>query len=121
MLPDFKKAIGRLIELKKKGGSHLRNSLIGLYHVYNWPKYKKLRCWAGKIFCIIDTDGTVMPCDRISYSTKLPNCREVGFSKALLSLPEVCCSGCGFCGVLELNFIMSFKIGTLESILNVIK
>jgi len=118
---EFKKAINQLISIKKKGNPYLRNSLAGLYHIYNWPHYNKLRCWAGKVFCIIETDGTLLPCDRISYSTQLPNCLESGFGQAFSKLPEVYCSGCGFCGVLELNFLMGLKFGTVESILKILK
>lgn len=113
---EFKQAISKLIELKKKRNTHLRNSLIGIYHIYNWPFYPKLRCWAGKIFCIIDTDGTLLPCDRIFYSNKLLNCLEVGFEEALLNLPNIYCDGCGFCGTLELNYLMSFKLQILNTI-----
>jgi MoaA/NifB/PqqE/SkfB family radical SAM enzyme len=118
---EFKKAVSKLIAIKKSGNTHLRNSLLGLYHIYNWPRYNNLTCWAGKIFCIIETDGTLLPCDRISYNTKLPNCLEKGFIEALLSLPEVHCQGCGFCGTLELNFTMSLRLGAIKSILKVIK
>jgi MoaA/NifB/PqqE/SkfB family radical SAM enzyme len=118
---EFKKIVTKLIAIKKSGNSHLRNSLLGLYHIYNWPKYNKLKCWAGKIFCIIETDGTLLPCDRISYNTKLPNCLEKGFTEALSSLPEVQCGGCGFCGTMELNFTMSLRLGVIKSIIEVLK
>lgn len=118
---DYRQAISKLIMLKRQNNPYLRNSLIGLYHIYDWPNYKKIACWAGKIFCVIDTDGTVYPCDRVFYNTTLPNCTKIRFRKAFLSLPGVQCDGCGFCGVLELNFLMSLKIGTVKSILNVTK
>ena len=118
---DYEAAILKLIDHKKKGNSHLRNSLIGLQHIYRWPNYPDLECWAGRIFCILNTNGTLMPCDRIAYSSQLPNCLESGFKKAFLELPKVRCGGCGFCGVLELNFLMSFKFGTLQSIYSIIK
>ncbi len=118
---DYAAAIQKLIDRKKKGDPHLRNSLIGLRHISRWPDYPRLECWAGQIFCILNTNGALMPCDRIAYNSQLPNCLDSGFRKAFLSLPEPCCGGCGFCGVLELNFLMSFRLGTLESIYNIIK
>ena len=120
---DYRQAISKLINLKKKNNPYLRNSLAGLLHIYNWPNYKKLACWAGKIFCVIDTDGTLYPCDRVSYNNNklLPNCLGSSFEQSFLNLPNVYCSGCGFCGVLELNFLMALRIGTIKSILNVIR
>ncbi|MCX5700988.1 MAG: radical SAM protein [Candidatus Omnitrophica bacterium] len=118
---DFKQAIRELIIQKKNGNPHLRNSLVGLNHIYQWPYYPKLKCWAGKIFCILNTDGTLLPCDRIAYNSGLPDCRELGFERAFSMLPETHCSGCGFCGVLELNFIMSLKFGTIKSIYNILR
>lgn len=118
---EFKQSINKLIKYKKMKNLHFRNSLIGLKHIYNWPHYEKLKCWAGKIFCIIDTDGTLCPCDRIFYNTELPNCLKNNFKEAFFSLPEVLCSGCGFCGVLELNLLMALRFGTVRSILDVLK
>lgn len=120
--PDkFKFAVRQLIDFKKKDDSCIRNSLMGLYHIYNWPKYAKLKCWAGKIFCIIDTDGTVFPCDRVSYKSKLPNCRESSFEKILLNLPDIHCEGCGFCGVLELNLLMRPDVRIIKTVLRILK
>lgn len=118
---EFKRAIDKLIEFKKKGNPHLRNSLRGLYHIYNWPKYRTIKCWAGRIFCIIESDGTLFPCDRIFYNSKLPNCIETSFKDAFLSLPDVHCDGCGFCGALELNFLMALKPGSIKSIFSILK
>ncbi len=113
---EFKDTVNELIRIKKHDGSCMRNSLIGLKHIYDWPQYKKINCWAGKIFCILDTDGTLMPCDRISYNSKLPNCAEIGFEDAFSVLPKVYCGGCGFCGPLELNYLMDFKFNVFNSI-----
>ncbi len=117
----YARAVRGLIEYKQKGGVHLRNSLDGLAHIQHWPRYPYLECWAGKIFCILSTNGVLMPCDRIAYRDKLPHCLESGFKGAFSVLPETRCSGCGFCGVLELNFLMSFKFDTLKGVLNILK
>lgn len=116
----FKRAISKLIIEKKVGNRHMRNSLAGLWHIYNWPRYEKLKCWAGWIFCVIDTNGDLYPCDRISYGLPLPNCIELGVEEAINRLPEVHCNGCGFCGSLELNYLMNFRFGILSSIRKII-
>ncbi|MCP4649225.1 MAG: radical SAM protein [PVC group bacterium] len=117
---EFKRAIDGLICKKKKGNLHVRNSIIGLKHIYNWPDYGKLKCWAGKIFCVIDTNGDLYPCDRVTFDHDLPNCTEVKLQQALSMLPEVSCQGCGFCGTIELNYLMSLKTRILNSIKKII-
>lgn len=116
----FKRAISKLIIEKKAGNRHMRNSLANLWHIYNWPRYERLRCWAGWIFCIINTNGDICPCDRIGYSVLLPNCIELGVEEAIDRLPGVCCNGCGFCGSLELNYLMCFRFDILSSIRKII-
>lgn len=116
---SYKKAIDSLIKWKKADKHRLRNSMRGLLHIYNWPYYKRLKCGAGHIFCMILPNADVYPCDRIHYDVELPNCVRLGFKEAFLRLPEVKCSGCGFCGSLELNYLMAFKwdiIGALSKI-----
>jgi len=113
---DFKKAIKKLMIEKKKGNKHIRNSIMGLKHIYNWPKYEKLKCAAGELFCMIETNGEVIPCDRINYTKRPLNCVEVGFKKAFYNMPEPYCNGCGFCGALELSYLYSFKFDIVKDI-----
>lgn len=114
---EFKKSLDILVYYKKRKKNLMRNSLRGLKHITNWPHYHKLKCWAGKIFCMIASNGEVSPCDRLRYNTKLPNCAEIGFKAAFGRLPPLpYCEGCGFCGSLELNYLMSFKFDILSSI-----
>ncbi len=113
---DFKKAIRKLMIEKKKGSKHIRNSIMGLKHIYNWPRYNKLKCAAGKLFCMIETNGDVIPCDRINYNKKPLNCVEVGFRKAFYNMPEAHCKGCGFCGALEISYLNLFKFDILKDI-----
>ncbi|MFH1441759.1 MAG: radical SAM protein [Candidatus Omnitrophota bacterium] len=113
----FKQTINKLISYKKQNNFLLRNSLRGLHHIYNWPQYEKLKCWGGKIFCMIAANGEISPCDRLKYDTKIPNCAEVGFKEAFNNLPDLPpCSGCGFCGTIELNYLMAFKLDILHLI-----
>jgi MoaA/NifB/PqqE/SkfB family radical SAM enzyme len=88
-----------------------------LGHIESWPKYQKISCWSGRIFCIIDINGDVVPCDRVDYPTKkIPNAVELGFREAFKRMPEPKCSGCGFCGSMELNFLLGGKIEVLEEL-----
>ncbi len=116
----FKRVISLLIKHKKAQSNLMRNTQRGLYHIYNWPHYSKLRCWAGKIFCMIDPAGNVTPCNRLQYGTKLPNCAEIGFLNALKELPPLPpCDGCGFCGSLELNYLMNFKLDIIPTLFRI--
>ncbi|MDD5746894.1 MAG: radical SAM protein, partial [Candidatus Omnitrophica bacterium] len=59
----YKEAVTRLLAAKLSGNKNIRNSVRGLRHIYHWPRYERLTCYAGKIFCIIDTNGDICPCD----------------------------------------------------------
>lgn len=107
---DYQKALDKLIERKVNGNPHIRNTLMGLKHIRHWPDYPDLSCTAGKMFAIIETNGDVKPCDRITYDTQLPNLHDMTMVEAWRSLPRnLNCTGCGFCGALELNFAYQVK------------
>jgi len=117
---EFRAAVTNLINQKTKENNNLRNSLAGLKHIYNWPEYSKLECWAGRIFCIIDTNGDLYPCDRIDYDIEPPNSISMGVQKAINMFPIVYCDGCGFCGALELNYLMRLRFDIISSIRKII-
>ena len=118
---EYKNALKKLIYWKRNGKGHMRNSLRGLRHIYNWPKYEKLDCRAGKIFCMLGPDGILYSCDRLEYNRTLPNCVELGFKKAFNNLPNIKCDGCGFCGSLELNYLASFKWDIFSTLNKIMK
>ena len=100
-----------LINEKMRGNKNIRNSVNALKFVLNWPEYPALSCYAGKVFCIIDPDGTILPCDRITYNLELSNIRNLGFKNAFTNMPDIkSCKGCGFCGTIELNALMSLSL-----------
>jgi MoaA/NifB/PqqE/SkfB family radical SAM enzyme len=114
---DMARAVRRLERARSDGfGDTLRNSSAGLAHLARWPRYGPLRCWAGRIFCIVGADGTLYPCDRTRIVDPLPNCLELGMEEALARLPDPDCEGCGFCGALELNFAMALDPGIATTI-----
>jgi MoaA/NifB/PqqE/SkfB family radical SAM enzyme len=114
---EYKQAVSGLIALKRSGDESMRNSLYELEHIYHWPHYKNLRCWAGWVFCMIGVYGELYSCDRVQYKADLPNCVSLGFKKAFDNLPlTINCEGCGFCGTLELNFLLSLKLGIIGTI-----
>lgn len=118
---EYKNTIKLLISIKKRGKDRMRNSLQGLRHIYNWPNYKKLKCYAGQIFCMLAPNGDLYPCDRLNYKEPLPNCIDLGFRRGFGNLPSIYCPGCGFCGSLELNYLANLNwriFSTLKKIMN---
>jgi len=109
---EMRLAINRIIELKKVYPKNIRNTMLSLEHIINWPKFSFVKCRAGQIFFIINPDGTLLPCDRADgYThTNFPNLKNMSINEAINGLPTVICNGCGFLGALELNYIASFKI-----------
>ncbi|OGX20188.1 MAG: hypothetical protein A2Y00_07095 [Omnitrophica WOR_2 bacterium GWF2_43_52] len=107
---QFQKAIHMLLKCCKEERRLISNSPQTLRHIYYWPKYAKLKCWAGKIFCMISPSGEISPCDRLFYDVQLPNCAQTSFRQAVTMMPRLpFCEGCGFWGSLVLNYAANFK------------
>ncbi len=104
---DMLRAVDELRAARRDGGgANMRNSIPALDHIASWPNYSPMRCWAGRIFCVVGADGTLYPCDRTPMDAPLPNCLELGLRESLNRLPELSCDGCGFCGAMELNLAL---------------
>ncbi|MFC2091243.1 radical SAM protein [Elusimicrobiota bacterium] len=119
---EYRNVILKLIDLKKNKYPYLRNSLTSLYHILDYPEFPRMKCAAGKLFSIIDVDGTLLPCDRNDGQIKgsLRNVRE-GYLEVFRSLPEYDCTGCGFLGGRELTYFANFIFEGMSSIKKVIK
>lgn len=118
---ELRKTIRKLIRYKKKYPKNIRNSYRGLDDTLIWPEYKNNVCYAGKIFCMILPDGTVLPCDRISYDKPAYNAKEIGFRNAFMTMPPIRCGGCSFCGSQEMNYLTQLKFDVLYEINSVVK
>ena len=119
---EWERAMRTLRDLQRKFPENIRNSELLLDHIENWPKYGKFTCYSGKAFCIIDVDGSLVPCDRIDYPRgNVPNILEFGFGKAWSVLPEARCSGCGFCGANELNYLLEGELEVFKSLTRLLK
>ena len=117
----MQRAVSRLRRARRDGMARwMRNSDVALGHLASWPDYPRLRCWAGRMFCIIGADGTVYPCDRVRIDTPLPSCLDHGLEVALARLPDPRCEGCGFCGALEINLAMSLEWRIAGSLLRLL-
>ena len=125
MLPspeEYKKAIRKLIEEKKKGAP-IVSSLRYLEQLLKWQDYSKthrigkekgdIPCWAGKLFCNIDTDGKVYPCVVLIEKIKALNFLEVGFKKAFDNISSVKCSACTASCLIEFNLMFSLRFDVI--------
>jgi MoaA/NifB/PqqE/SkfB family radical SAM enzyme len=113
--------IKQLIKEKKKGAP-IASSLNYLYHILHWPDYRvrsysykvnKLKCWAGRLYCNVDTDGSVYPCSLLVGTVKASNFLEDGFKKAFDNLRQNYCNGCMASCFTEYNYLYSLDIGTI--------
>jgi len=117
----YRTAIRKLIH-KKKTGSPIASSLRYLEHLLNWPDYKKptlsypidnLKCWAGQLYCNVDTDGSVYPCSLLVGKMKALNYLDVGFKKAFDYIQKVPCQACNASCFTEYNYLYSLNLSTI--------
>jgi MoaA/NifB/PqqE/SkfB family radical SAM enzyme len=107
---EMQRAIRMLDDARQDGYKEtLRNTQAGLEHIGNWPSYGPLKCWAGRIF------------DRTRIDEPLPSCLDLGLERALGQLPDPECTGCGFCGALELNLAMSLDWRVASTIARLVR
>lgn len=117
-ISDVRESVEFLINEKKKGNKHIRNSLEGLKHIRNWPSYEKLFCTAGKLFIIIMPNGSVVPCDRLAYDYhSQTNLLHDSVSETMAKMESPSCEGCGFCGATELNHVYSMNFSPIKDLL----
>lgn len=117
---QYSNIINYLIKLKPKNKKFIRNSMQGLYHIKNWPKYERLKCFSKDLFFVIYPNGDLVSCDRTDYPQKnIPNVLDYGFKQAYEKLKKTKCEGCGFCGALEINYLANHKYKVLDEIINI--
>lgn len=120
---EYRKVIRKIIDEKKKGAP-IVSSMKYLYHLLAWPDYsvpvsaraiRGARCWAGRLYCNVDTDGSVYPCSLLVGKTQALNSREVGFKRAFSHLQEQdTCASCTASCFTEYNYLYSLDISTIR-------
>jgi len=126
--PDgsYRRVIKELI-LKKKEGAPIASSFQYLERILNWPDYKKpmlsysidnLRCWAGRLYCNVDTDGSIYPCSLLVDKVRALNFLECGFKEAFENLTRNSCKVCMASCFTEYNYLYSLDISTIVEWLN---
>lgn len=123
--PETKKAIEKIIEVKKKGYPVFTSYAV-LYNALNWPcsykkskffageipkEYKKIDCYYGKTKMIIDADGFVYPCFPMAGEFKALNIRDVGIKKAFEHVRQSNpCIACNFLTNNDHNLLLGLSI-----------
>ncbi len=114
-------AVQMLIDQKMAGNKRILNSIPELRRMKAWPSFPPVRCTAGKVFVMVNPDGTLLPCDRIEYSSPLPNITQTPVAEAIKLLPEVRCAGCAFTGSQQLNMLYNLDITPLAEVFRLSK
>jgi Predicted Fe-S oxidoreductases len=100
---QYREAIRAIIR-KKREGEPVVTSFAALDHLLRWSDYRmstrrqaaeRRPCLAGKLYCNVDTDGTLYPCSLLIGTLSGPGYRVAGFKAAFDRLPgTVPCTAC---------------------------
>lgn len=115
---------------KKKDGAPIASSEDYFKYLLGWDDYDKMysnriynnkRCWAGKLYCYIDTGGTVYPCGDSIGRIKGYSVLEMGFENAFNRLSRIPCNSCIVACNIEQNLMYSLNVKTILNWLSNIK
>jgi pyrroloquinoline quinone biosynthesis protein E len=123
MLPtdeEYRRAISWLLEEKRRGAP-IACSRRYLAYLLAWPSYRVpktaklggLRCWAGRLFCNVDVDGSVYPCSLLIDEMPALNALQVGFKRAFDATKDYDCRACDAACYTEYNYLYSLDISTV--------
>ena len=107
---------------EKKKRAPIASSIKYLEYILHWADYaqptalimrNRLRCWAGKLYCNVDTDGSVYPCSLLVGKMASLNYLDVGFKKAFDYIGEVSCKACLASCFTEYNYLYSLDVKTI--------
>jgi MoaA/NifB/PqqE/SkfB family radical SAM enzyme len=110
------RAIDGLIRLKR-AGYPVANSYSHLRFARAWPHGPAPRCYAGKLYLVVDANGDVYPCWPAMGATTPVNCFRHGFATALARPTGLACEGCNFACHHELNFLLSLRPDAILNLL----
>ena len=120
---EYRKVFKHLIAMKD-AGAPIISSRHYLEIVADWPffpdttsakkTHRTPRCWAGKLFCNIDTNGDMYPCSPMIGRVKPLDCLAPGFEEAFRRLDTVLCRSCLSACCVEANLVFSFDCLTIR-------
>ena len=123
---EHRRTVEWLLEEKKRN-KHIGASVATLEFVrdtyrLNGPYEKFPRCYSGKLFCYIDTNGDCYSCFdlRGRPTARGGNCVRDGVSKAFEALPDMTHAQCPECccnSAIEINFLGDLNVKSVSNIL----
>lgn len=123
---DYRKVIKKLI-LEKKKGAPIVSSVRYLNHILSWEDYRSavsahkksgFKCWAGELYCNVDTDGKVYPCSLLVDKINAENFLDAGFEAAFDKLNRGVCKECIASCFTEYNYLYSLDPATIMDWVN---
>lgn len=125
MIPDedeYKKTIEHIIR-RKREGAPIVSSIPYLKYILDWQNYREsrsserrgLKCWAGTLYCNVDTDGTVYPCSGLVGKVPARNFMTSGFKDAFALARNFDCRSCVASCYTEYNLMHSFNLEVISN------
>jgi len=124
MLPEpeeYRDAIKNLMQ-RKEQGAPIVNSMKYFQYLLDWKDYAVpiskerkhgLSCYAGQLYCNIDTDGVLYPCSVLIDDVPGKNVLEQGFKEAFDYAKNIPCQSCSAGCYIEYNYIYSLNLGVI--------
>ena len=126
---EIREVFKRLI-IAKRDGARLASSLRYLEYIVKWKDYQQIysphkdshvKCWAGRLYCYIDTNGLLYPCGDSIGRVKGSDCLTDGFASAFHKMNlNYGCQSCIVACDLEKNLMFSLNLRTIINWLKVV-
>jgi len=127
---EYRNAVRYLIHAKRRG-EPVASSFRYLRYLLNWPDYSmvkqnrsrgQMNCWAGRLYCNVDADGSVLPCSLLIDERPALNAVETGFRTAFdFAGKHVDCKSCDAACFTEYNFLYDLDPGVIWDWLNAMR
>lgn len=119
---EYRRVFQHLIDLKSSNAPII-SSTNYLRIVAQWPFFSETtsdasfdgspKCWAGKLFCNIDTNGDMYPCSPMINGSSSLNVLDKGFKDCFMELLTPPCRICLSACSVEANLAFSFNALTI--------
>ncbi|MDD5630055.1 MAG: radical SAM protein [Elusimicrobia bacterium] len=121
---EYRAAIAKLIAEKRRGAP-IASTLKYLRHILRWADYSRptlaeaapaVPCLAGRLYCNVDTDGTVYPCSLLVDQVPARSFLDEGFARAFaFAGGQRTCTSCIASCFNEYNRLYSLDCATIAA------
>lgn len=133
---DLRKALSKIIELKKKHPARFFNSITNLKNARDWPPpytrfflyenelkefpdFRPIPCYGGRTFATIDTDGRLYPCTNLIGYYDAPNVLKMDVKEAWFNIADHKCRACFYLSSVEKNLVSSLNFDAIRNIIKI--